>query len=145
MREILFRAWSKKLGMSSEFGLGASPGWPKIQQIPRKPGEQLVIHQELMWRQDCKIMQYTGLDDAEGKKIFGGDIYDYEYWIQTSLDTDSSGREFNGVGVVKFINGCFMIENIKTAHTVPFHYSDLTFTKHQGNKFNNPELLEEHA
>jgi len=87
------------------------------------------------------VGQYTGIPDAEKERIFEGDICDYEYWIQTSVDPDSEGRQFFGVGVVVFIDGAFMIEDVKTKLRVPFHYTELTMTL-RGNKTDNPELLE---
>lgn len=140
MMEYLFRAWSEKLGMSSEFGLGARPGWPKIQKIPRKPGQQLVIHQELNWHMTCKIMQYTGRDDSGGVKIFKGDIVEFKMDVQDNVR----------VGVIEYkaIDTRYFIaeyQNIaahqknETWQTYPiFQGVEL---KKIGNRFENQELF----
>ena len=62
MREYLFRAWEKDMGMSGDFGLGSFPTWGhKSETCP-------------YWAATCRIMQYIGREDCEGKKIFDRDF-----------------------------------------------------------------------
>ena len=71
MREIEFRAWDKEnnemfipLGVSSEGEVLIDMGYDSPDY----------------WGYDrCVIMQYTGLKDKNGKKIFEGDIIKNEY------------------------------------------------------------------
>lgn len=84
--------------------------------------------------------QYIGLKDKNGIEGYKNDICKYKYLVQTSVDHDHSGKIFSGVGKIVFIDGCFMIRDIKTKYTVPLHYPDLSFEV-IGNIYENPELL----
>lgn len=88
------------------------------------------------------VEQYTGLKDKNNTDACENDICDYEYWIQTSLDPDSEGKTYRGIGVIVYVDGCFMIQDIKTGHTIPMHYPDLSFGI-IGNIHENPELMEQ--
>jgi uncharacterized phage protein (TIGR01671 family) len=71
------------------------------------------------------LSQFTGLTDKNGVKIFEGCRCNYIFWIQTSPDPESLGLEYKGVGVIKFIEGCFMVVPENKANPIPLHYDDL--------------------
>lgn len=118
MREIKFRAWNKK----EKF---LDTAW----SIDFEHG--LVCHRTHNQSNllDCELMQYTGLNDNNGKKIYEEDVVRayHRLWEQhVTLK-------------VHYLNGCFMFGNYN-AHGF--------FKEHQnieviGNIFENPELLEE--
>ena len=78
MREIKFRAWDSKKGMSKPFGLNGFPAWGD--------GET-----KSFWSSMCKMMQYTGLKDCEGKEIYEGDVlghaggYNWEVYFKQEI------------------------------------------------------------
>jgi uncharacterized phage protein (TIGR01671 family) len=137
MREIKFRGWKKEENrfyeMSFEYGVGCSVS------------NEFLNHEETDILLCCRsngimLEQYTGLKDKNGDESYESDLCNYEYWVQTSPDPDSTGRSFSGKGKIIFSDACFMIVDIDTAHTVPLHYGDLSF-EIIGNTHENPELL----
>ena len=134
MREIKFRAWDKenKVMINAIFvGLGKVYGMTKT----FKPSKEL---------EDVILMQYTGLKDKNGKKIFEGDIVIASkmpyYW------------EF-----VKSVNKGLVVYNNHTAsyrikldnyHSSTIGESDTVkfnpVSKYEviGNIYENPELLD---
>jgi len=75
MREIKFRAWDKFNKAMS--GVSA---------------EQLRSHNFCLFRENCELMQYTGLKDKNGKEIYCSDFvgvskekYGKVYWCDDEL------------------------------------------------------------
>ena len=107
------------------------------------------------------VGQYTGLTDKNGKKIFEGDIVQYQTYdgfICTSVvklskyKQDGSGGEYNGidcigyyVAVIEFIcpdwcdeDFCFFHEHLKAQNILEV----VKECEVIGNIYDNPELLE---
>ena len=123
MREIKFRAWhipTKKMfdvyswGKHiifeiSDDGVGTSPTLPAE-------------------RDDCILMQYTGLKDRNGKDIYEGDI----------LEMRNVGWKYT---LVKFHNGKFAFYTTETNYLIPMIGQYWEEGKIIGNIYENPELL----
>ena len=114
MREIKFRAWDKKIKEMIRTLLA-------INQHFRL--NDLFYSDKVIW------MQFTGLQDKNGKEIYEGDIINMGDWK----------------GVVTFSYGCFGIENSDKGFLV---YADKWFVDNYGNPevigniYENPEKLE---
>jgi len=127
MREIKFRAWndiSKEMlyhGKDIQ-GLIWWNEFGEIQSLAK-----------------AELMQSTGLKDKNGKEIYEGDIFEYEYVLGEGYKykTTDNPEMFNGVDVVGFANSEFIGEN---RYLMLSRYVNI---KVIGNKFDNPELLEE--
>ena len=80
-------------------------------------------------------MQYTGLKDKNGKEIYEGDIL---------------YNDFNAKGIVKFVNGMFVVYFEYTESVFSKDYDRMTtrlisvnsVTRIIGNIYENPELVE---
>lgn len=114
MREIKFRAW--------DLITGKMIGWGDLLKKHN-------LNEIFEYGYDLKLMQYTGLKDKKGKKIYEGDVV---HWI------DSDGNE--RIDYVWFFYGAFRICNSK------YTLSDYLTNCLQviGNIHENPELLEVH-
>jgi uncharacterized phage protein (TIGR01671 family) len=79
---------------------------------------------------NCVLLQCTGLKDKSGKLIYE------DYLVKFKIPTHYGNDE--GIGLVKYINGCFRVYD-------KFHMPTLNsaFMEIIGNKYENPELLDE--
>lgn len=115
MREIEFRAWHKKYEYME-----------RVADISFNRGIVNLNASDISKIEDVELMQYTGIKDKNGVKIFEGDIVKLNsylwkvYWINEE--------------------GCFKMKN---------KFDDLFLTKFKekaleliGNIYENPELLE---
>ena len=140
MREILFRIWDSKnqaMVYPSVIGVGA---------------ENFAWCHSLDWIHDCQdwsekegyfenpeLMQYTGLKDKDGNKIFEGDIVVYD-------DTPYNAYGVRILGVIKFEKSRWVIKyKSRYGSSYPLEADDFSEKKNQklGNIHENPELLEE--
>jgi uncharacterized phage protein (TIGR01671 family) len=147
MREIKFRAWSKQhkeMLDVREIGFKQNGGIEFVILIkPRQINERGDIGFEFPKKyidgNSLKLMQHTGLKDKNGKEIYEGDIFEYEYVLGEGYKykTTDNPEMFNGVDVVGFANSEFIGEN---RYLMLSRYVNI---KVIGNKFDNPELLEE--
>ena len=121
MREIKFRAWDKQ---------------EKQIVYPRKFSFE--THETLVWcwrngdfvwrgEEEFEIMQYTGLEDKNGKEIYEGDI------IKAMIDYGPGGEHQQ---VFKVTLGSFGV-NIQE-----WNYKEGILPEVIGNIHENPELLE---
>lgn len=149
MREILFRGKNVDTGEwvygsftpdLLEVYQNGSDGWLGdwgfIKPFGKTKEERLMVQVE----RDT-VGQYTGLTDAHGRKIFEGDVLDFinEY----------RGQNNKWKCVVEFIDGCFACRFIeKEGHLGDYNYFgswNVPLVKWWiiGNRWDNPELLEE--
>lgn len=86
------------------------------------------------------VCQYTGLKDKNGKKIFEGDIVEYEdeapgqYEYHDSLIINR--------GVIEYSEGCFYWTNAVNANLQDYVYKGVADCEVIGNIFDNLELLD---
>lgn len=123
MREIKFRAWDAKekqmLEVNHLFNLGN-----------KQPIEVWTNDYEGGYRfnpDKSEIMQYTGLKDVNGVEIYEGDVVEFEVGlIRTKAEVVYSRSQF-------IVNMNSIMSRSLAAYLV----------KVIGNRFENPELLEE--
>jgi hypothetical protein len=107
MREIKFRLWSKT-----------------SQQIIS--WEQIVSGNKhhVIWYDDYPTMQFTGLQDKNGKDIYEGDICQYK-----------NGNEYS-IAEIKYIYSSFRLSTRLGSHSIPVDYIKII-----GDIHTTPELL----
>lgn len=125
MREIKFRAWDKVEKRFWYFTL------------------QEILERRMSYRGswDEKVLigektQYTGLKDKDGRMIYEGDVYGYTLTIDGSHWNE---HQIQIADVVKFEDGAFYHGEHLLSDVIEY---DNTLT-YLGNKYENPELLEE--
>ena len=130
MREIKFRAWDKK-----KKKMYSDNNWPNcwflwldgsIWSIPDEHTLNIDSQaKDVNMSKDFILMQYTGLKDKNGKKIYEGDILSYEL---------KQGWEIffeDGCYYMMCDNDSYLLEKIRAM-----------ISKVIGNIYENPELLE---
>lgn len=152
MREIKFRAWNKEMKVmcydnednSKEYFDGI-----RMSEIGFINDRLSVPDKDDSWsyRARYEVMQYTGLKDKNGQKIFEGDIVNFVYFDTTGGHRDD--REYKGV--VKFQSGIYEIWRNNDSE---FFESDGPFILNHawlqddefeviGNIYEHPHLLQE--
>ena len=98
------------------------------------------LNGENHWVDPETVCQYTEIIDKAKKKIFEGDIVDYEdeapgqYEYHDSLIINR--------GVIIYSEGCFYWTNAVSANLQDYVYKGVADCEVIGNIFDNPELLE---
>ena len=136
MRDIIFRAWDKEYETMVD-------NWDMFSFVGELM-EFLKLMSVKQSEQDSSnyiLMQWTGLEDKNGKQIFEGDIIKSPY-IKTAgannqgeVFWDESSAKFNIRGFSNGSNDC--------PWDAFWCNSDLEEMKVVGNIYENPELLEE--
>ncbi len=73
------------------------------------------------------VGEYTGQKDKNGKDSYFNDRCNYEYYIFTSANPESTPNKYEGTGVIVFIEGAFMIKPDGKKNPIPLHYAELSF------------------
>lgn len=147
MREILFRGQTRRKGEKVRMdGTPVESNWVYGGIFPNNDdGDFAIIYQQEPEIEKFPVYadtvgQYTGLVDKNGKKIFEGDIVDYEdeapgqYEYHDSLIINR--------GVIGYSEGCFYWTNAVNANLLDSVYKGVADCEVIGNIFDNPELME---
>ena len=86
------------------------------------------------------VGQYTGLQDKNGKRVFEGDIVQFE--DDTPGQYEYHDDIFRNVGVVEYNNGRFYFTNRVSVEMDDIIYENIADCTVIGNIHDNPELLE---
>lgn len=127
MREVEYRAWDKELKrMCNVVQLGRK-------DIIVESDEEDEISGYLS-RDRFILLQYTGLKDKNGKKIYESDIVKNEFY------------EFKGEVIYRSSECCYYIKSIENGIDNPTFFSlggfNSKLISKLGNVYDNPELLE---
>lgn len=116
--------------------------WVYGQYASRKDSSEHYIIQDLShvdgweWNAEADFIraetvgQYTGIDDTNGKEIYGGDIVKRKSLALGGIDI---------TGIVKMLEGCWVIDD---GHDAVKLWTECDENEVIGNIHENPELLE---
>lgn len=141
-REIKFRAWDNENKYMVISKQGVFTALRNSMNIVRQDngyyndGDLLKPNKE-----KYILMQYTGLDDKNGKEIYEGDIVLYQDW---EMAYEGGGNDsFINKGIVEYCedNCCFNVTERQTVDLADVLYKDNEDLEVIGNIYDNPELL----
>ena len=100
---------------------------------------------DILYKKDLKIMQYTGLKDKNNKEIYEGDIVKFK---DCSID---GTKEFYNIGVIEregkrdelVISQLIFEKSYFTENYMDFINETFELSEIIGNIYENPELLKE--
>lgn len=137
MREIKYRGLSKltnKLIYGFYYNMDAHKDDNSLRHMivyrNKGPGTQ-TIHEPI---EEKTVGQFSGIKDFNKKEIYEDDI------VKIKFMDIFEDKEF--IGIVKFYDGSFFIENEKLKKT-HFLFREIDVLEVIGNKFDSPELLKE--
>ncbi len=141
-REIKFRAWDNENKYMVISKQGVFTALRNSMNIVRQDngyyndGDLLKPNKE-----KYILMQYTGLDDKNGKEIYEGDIVLYQDW---EMAYEGGGNDsFINKGIVEYCedNCCFNVTERQTVDLADVLYKDNEDLEVIGNIYENSELL----
>ena len=128
MRQIKFRAWTKRWGMVyPDKGFSIDVHARTVWEDSR---DEMDVWEDSRDEMDVELMQFTGLTDSTGKEIYEGDIL-YHFNEEQNVK-------------VEFINGSFCFYGTKKPH-IEDGYCLGEFASEMkviGNILETPELLQ---
>jgi len=137
-REIKFRAWDKTSNcMDTEFSIHADGC---LYQSARHRWDISDIAIETAY-EDLEVMQFTGLQDKNGKEIYEGDIILYNRgYVDDSRHDFMQGHNYE----IIFKDGKFMPYNDKLRYQLGFDGMNGKCKNYEviGNIYQNPEFLQ---
>lgn len=141
MREILFRG---KIIDNGEWAYGC---YVEAEKLDKSGTEYFIIEKKADGSSHMVIPetvgQYTGLKDKNGKRIYEGDIVDYEDESPGQYEYHDS--TFINRGMIEYDDGVFYWTNLVAAQLYDTVYKGAADCVVIGNIHDNPELLEVEA
>lgn len=134
MREIKFRAWSRRdLCWCGGFSIHMSGLFNDIAVVKMVNGKRVAFSdwKDLSEQDDIQLMQYTGIKDKNGVEIYEGDILKF------------AGKAKHKLSIVKWHNGR-LGWRLNIIHPKVDNSWNVIKGQEQeviGNIYNNPELL----
>lgn len=138
MREIRFRAFYRPRGlMLNVLSIGFINQWLEMEC----PYEDLEGGDNISAMfHEIELMQYAGLIDKNGRKIYEGDIVKFN-------SVSPSGNKYpleDTIGSVIFETGCFMVDPLDNTARI-YGLNELGEWCVIGNIYENPELLDKRS
>jgi uncharacterized phage protein (TIGR01671 family) len=134
MRQIKYRAWDT-INHCMYYQVTAIYPWTEDNQ--RVTCRVNNGHADFILR-ECIVMQYTGIEDKNGKKIYNNDILEFTIW--PDLDDGYSFDTRRITDQVVFRHGCFSLdERMDLLSSIQPTREPLVI----GNIYENPELMED--
>lgn len=125
MRELKFRAWSKRCEEYIEDVIHEGTSWLEAE------GYDYVNVSEIFGGDEFIVEQYTGLKDKNGEPIYEGDIVKYA-WTRC-----------NYIVAYRKYDASFVLENDDREEIILFQYNRQNDYEVIGTIHENPELLED--
>lgn len=128
MRRIKFRAWDKTLEEMKE-----------VVSVNFKNKDMFLKEDDFHWIGanffEVEILQYTEIND-----VFGNEIYEAD--VVSVIEPLVGGRERNLIGIVKFYDGSWWVDNEREAMLLFDECNDVEVL---GNIYENKDLIDRYS